>query len=276
MDSWHLSFPADGRVALLPDEPLRRQALHRLAAVVRDRALLFCLVDDHVHLVARGERAEGGRLARAALLSLRTLAPRLEPAHIRPVDGRSHLLHLVRYCLLQPQHHGLAGHPALYTGSCFLDLVGARRLPGLRLPLSEALPRLRGRELLAIVGLTEERLLPIDDELLRGLGLTRLVEAAAATLAVGPVLAGKQPAVVAARAAVIALSTARTTELAWALGISTESVRQHRARPVEPKLLRAVRMRLAVEQRVAEAAGLVGEEEEAYRVGTPPRAGEGQ
>jgi hypothetical protein len=38
MDSWHLTFPADGRVALLPDEPLRRQALHRLAAVVRDRA----------------------------------------------------------------------------------------------------------------------------------------------------------------------------------------------------------------------------------------------
>lgn len=272
MDTWHLTFPADGRFALFPDESLRRQALHRLGAVVRDRALLFCLVDDHVHLVVRAERIEAGRLARAVLLTLRTLAPRLEPAHVRPVQDRSHLLTLVRYCLQQPQHHGLAGHPALFTGSCFLDLVGARRVPGLRLPLTETLPRLRGRELLAHVGLPEARLLPIEDDLLRGLGLSRLVEAAAAALAVGPAITGKQPPVIAARAAVIALSAARTAELAWALGISGESVRQHRERPVDAKLLRTVRLRLAVEQRVAEAAGLVGDEADSYKTGPAPAA----
>ncbi len=29
------------------------------------------------------------------------------------------------YLLRQPSHHDLQVHPALWTGSCFLDLVGA-------------------------------------------------------------------------------------------------------------------------------------------------------
>jgi hypothetical protein len=36
----------------------------------------------------------------------------------------------VTYLLKQPVKHGLDVHPALWTGSCFLDLIGARLIPG--------------------------------------------------------------------------------------------------------------------------------------------------
>jgi hypothetical protein len=77
----------------------------------------------------------------------------VEPARVREVDTRAHLEWLVRYVLTQGPHHGVAGHPALASGSCFQDLVAARRVDGLRLRIAEALPRLRRRTLYEAVGL---------------------------------------------------------------------------------------------------------------------------
>lgn len=120
--------------------------------------MLFCIVDDHLHVVLLCEAQQAGVLSRELLLALRPLTgPNLAPAFVRPVEGRGHLEWLVRYVLEQPTKHGLPGHPALWPGSCFPDLVGARRLPGLslRLRLSEALPRFRLRTRAAPDGAVE-------------------------------------------------------------------------------------------------------------------------
>ncbi len=271
MQSWHLTFPARGRLALFPTEALRRQALHRLAPTVTDRALLFCLVDDHVHLVLRAERAEAGRIGQAVLFALRAVAPHLQRAHIRPVEGRSHLLWRVRYCLQQPSHHGLQTHPALYSGSCLPDLLGARLLPGLRLCLHEELPRLRAGELLSHVGLSEvglseDPLVEPDEAELRGVGFHSLMEVSAAALALDLPLAGHGPLAVAARIAVVQLSGASNKSLGAELQVSRETLRRYRLTDVQPGLQRAIGRQLALRQRMAESAGLVRDEPVVYRL----------
>lgn len=259
MQSYHLTYASDGRLALLPDEALRRQALHALARTVGDRVVLFCLVDDHIHVVLLCEAERVGLLSRALLLALRPLTgPGLAPAFVRPVEGRGHLEWLFRYVLEQPSKHGLPGHPALWPGSCFPDLVGARRLPGLSLRhrLSEVLPRLRLRSAYGHVGLAPERLQPLDPDTLRGLGIRRLVDAASAALAADPALAGNSELVVGARVTVAHLAAAwPTSELAWALDITPQAARRLRTRAAPEGAVEAVRLRLALEERVRAAAG---------------------
>lgn len=259
MQSYHLTFASDGRQALLPDEGLRRQALHTLARTVGDRVVLFCIVDDHVHVVLLCEAERVGVLSRALLLALRPLTgPALAPAFVRPVEGRGHLEWLVRYVIEQPAKHGLPGHPALWPGSCFPDLVGARRLPGLSLGLrlGQVLPRFRLRKVYEYAGLAPEPLQPIDPYTQRGLGIRRLVDAASAALAADPALKGHSDLVVGARITIAHLATAwPTAELAWALDITPQAARRLRTRPVDEADLRAVRLRLALEERVRAPVG---------------------
>ena len=56
----------------------------------------------------------------------------MAPAHVSPVNDRGHLASLVRYVLDQTTHHELqnVAHPALWRGSSFADIVGARIRPG--------------------------------------------------------------------------------------------------------------------------------------------------
>lgn len=271
---WHLTLSAEGRHALFPSEERRRAAVRALSRVAADRLLLFCVVDDHVHLVVQGERAAAGLLARALSRSLQPIsAGGLQPAHIREVSGRSHLEGLVRYLLTQPARHGLDVRPALWSGSCFADLVGARHVaPGLGARLSEALPRYRLRAAYAAVGLPEAPLVPATDAELRAAGATALVRAAGSVLAVGPALLGKAaPVVLARRAAVILASTAgiHTEEIAWALGQPPRSVRRLAEVPVPPAVLAALRLRLALEAAAAASAAppLVSESEVEWSAG---------
>ena len=251
MPLWHLTWSARGRLALFPSEPARRAALRTIARVAGPQVLLFGLADDHVHLVA----TQAGPLARAVLLALRPLSDStLDPAHVRPVEDRAHLAWLVTYLLGQPEKHGLPTHPALWTGSCFPDLVGARRLfPGLAGRLAEQLPRFRLREAFAHLGLSVEPLMPADDTAVRIAGATRIVAAAGSALAAGPDLSGKAAErVLARRAATIVAAQAglATAELAWALGQPPRSVRRLAEDAVEPALLSAVRLRISLEDRV--------------------------
>jgi len=154
--------------------------------------------------------------------------------------------------LEQPTKHGLPGHPALWPGSCFPDLVGARRLPGLslRLRLSEALPRFRLRSAYAHVGLAPAPLQPLDDDTQRGLGIRRLVDAASAALAADPALIGNTDPVVGTRITVAQLASAwPTSELAWALDITPQAARRLRTRAAPDGAVEAVRLRLALEER---------------------------
>ena len=253
MQTFHLTYASDGRQALLPEPALQRQALQALARAVAEQVVLFCIVDDHVHVVLLCQDERVGTLSRALLLALRPLTgPGLAPAFVRPVEGRGHLEWLVRYVLEQPSKHGLPGHPALWPGSCFPDLVGARRLPGLSLGLrlGQVLPRFRLRTAYAHVGLAPAPLQPVDPDTLRGLGIRRIVDAASAALAADPALRGNSDRVVSTRVTIAHLATAwPTSELAWALDITPQAARRLRTREVPEGAMEAVRLRLALEER---------------------------
>jgi hypothetical protein len=251
----HITIPVRGRRALTRDETERRTLVRTLAATGGPRLLLFGLVDDHFHAAARTNRP--GYLARDLRKVLRNRRPDLElkPSHLEPVGTRSYLRWLVDYILRQPAKHGLFVHPALWTGSCFQDLVGARLLPGYDpRGLLEELPRFRLRQAYEIVGLSPVKLAPVDDEALRRAGAARLVELAAGVYAVGPELkgGGRAREIIEARAlAARAGYTAGlpTSEMARYLGLQARTIRHLARRSDNDRGLDALRRRLALEER---------------------------
>jgi hypothetical protein len=251
MGIWHLTFATDGRLPLFTDEGAIRRAVLALGAVAADEILLFAIVDDHLHLVVRCDVARRGRIECAVSLALRPLvsAPVGTP-NVRPVLTRSHLRWLVTYLLTQARHHGLAAHPALATGACFQDLVGARVVHGISArPLREALPRLRCTELCEIVEVRPP--VRLGDDAIRSLGLGRLLQVASATLAAPPELAGRTALVVEARrlaAELACMVRVSRTEVCWALGLTRQGLHKLAGRPAAPAALAALRMRLALEE----------------------------
>jgi hypothetical protein len=263
MTCWHLTYPADGRFPLFPDESSRRRAVRALARVAGQKMVLFCIVDEHVHVVllTTGKK-EASRLGVGILFALRPLAStHMEPPYPRPVTTRSHLNWLLRYVLTQPTHHGLQVSPVLWSGSCFQDLSGARVLDGLKLRIAEAIPRLQSREVLSIVGLPAgQELRPATNTELREAGAARVVAAVASALGVGPELAGNTPAIVRARRAAIAVcdqAGIARTEACWALGLSPRTARNLATKPGDPAASRAARVRLRLEL-VATSPGAQG------------------
>jgi hypothetical protein len=214
----------------------------------------FSIVDEHVHVAVTASAARSGHLARTILLALRPYAAaRLDPAHLRPVETRRHLEWLVQYILDQPRRHDLPVHPALWSGSCFADLVGARLVPGLKIHIRQVLPRFRLRTAFEAVGLVAARLVPSPDEEVRRVGASVLTETAAAALCVVHPLRGKTARTTLARAACCQI--ARTAgianaEVAHALDITRQGVSQLAGRTIDRRILRVVRMRLALRQRV--------------------------
>jgi len=273
----HVSIAARGRAVIAPDEADRRRVVRGLAHRHGERLLLFSLVDDHLHAVLAALRA---RLAvRGLRETLRaTGATPLEPAFVRPVETRRHLEWLVRYLLTQPSKHGLGVPDALWTGSSFLDLVGARRLPGFDPGLlRKHLPRLRLRDVFEAVGLEPRPLRPGSDEALERLGPRALIDLATAVHAAPPDLRGRSAEVVAARA--LAVRVARrtgvpVTTLARLLDRTPRGIRQLAERPVGPREVRALRTRLALEERVAGRRQLTIRERIADARAPEPRRGQ--
>jgi len=161
---------------------------------------------------------------------------------------------LVKYFIDQVLHHKINEHPAMWSGSCFQDLVGARRVEGLRPCFFEVLPRLRLDEVCQMAGLPRGRIEPASAQQVRHAGAGRLAKAAGAALAVGPELQGKTKWVTQARRAVaqIAMQTGiGLDEVAWALDISPKAVRNLLRAHLEEEILPAVYTRLALEDVVA-------------------------
>lgn len=250
----HLTLATQGRLPLLPDDASRRAFLHVLGRLFDGRVVLFAVVDDHLHVVLVADEEERGSFARALGLALRPFAPALQPAHIKPVEERTHLRSLVRYLALQPVHHGLFEHPALATGSCIPDLVGARRIPGLRPRLFDLLPRMSVGDVLARVGLPGS-LVPPDGPKLRALGAARIVAAAGHAAGAASGLTGKGTAVVTARRVGLALAREagiHPVEIAAAMELEVDSLRKLGVASTEDVL--AARKRLALEHAVAQVA----------------------
>lgn len=116
-----------------------------IGEVAGPAAILFAVVHDHVHVVLVGEVAQMIRVKTCLSRAFNARsAVRFDPPFVREVTTRAHLLTLVRYCLTQVEHHGIAGHPAVATGSCFADLVGAEALSELVAATMCLPPGLRG------------------------------------------------------------------------------------------------------------------------------------
>ncbi len=256
MRAWHLTWSSVGRHPLAPDEVSRRQIVGAIAKVAGGEVALFCVVDDHVHVVLWCDEKRRGTLSAGLTLAVRTLCKvEVEAPFVRTVRDRAHLEWLADvYILRQPWKHGLDAHPALWTGSCFADLAGARLIPGLELCIGSALPRWRHRRAYNAVFLPEVELIPVSEERIRAFGATRLASAAANAVGADVGLAGNAAAVVLARRATARLAKSAgipNSEVAHSLGLHPVAAARLRNREVDEPVLRAVRMRLALEDAAA-------------------------
>lgn len=264
MATWHLTWATELREVIFSSEDSRRFALRALLRVAGERTVLFNIVDDHIHLVVKAESAEVGRLGAAVLFAMRPLSPvRIDPARVREVEGRAHLERLVHYVLDQSTHHGLDVHPALWSGSCFADLIGARVLPGFSNRLGSLLPRFRLRTAYSAVRLSRDQPLePLTGAAVRSLGACRLRDAASAAVAAPGPLLGSEDHVLDARAAVVIIGLSEgfsTSELSFALGLPLRNVQRLAHRGVDERILRATRLRLALEEAIAKPPLMTGE-----------------
>lgn len=254
MEVWHLTFSTDGRFPLFTDEEMRRRAIRKLGFIAGGELLLYCIVDDHLHLVLLCAAGRKGRICSALLRSFRLMgAEKALPAHQRPVENRSHLNWLLRYTVQQVSHHGVDAHPATWSGSCFQDLVGARVLTGFRPRIKQLLPRLNTLAVMEMVGLPSRPIVPAGEDVLRLAGVEGLVEAAGNALAVGPELRGKTAPVVAAKRAVAqaaALASLPSSDVARALGMPQRGVGFLRLGPAEAAIQKAMRIRISLHRAI--------------------------
>ncbi len=252
---WQIRLSTDDRHPMFPREPERREAVRVLAHTAGRETALFGIVDDHIHVVLYCERPMVTWRARSLCRVMRNRAVvELAPSYISPVKSRRHMATLVGYILNQPRHHGLAVHPALWTGSCFPDRIGARALPGLDLQLCRALPRLQTREICREVGLELGDLRPLDLDEVRSLGAARILSASSAVLAVGPGLERGDRSCHLVRALTAQTGLAANlpvSELGWVLGCTRRHVSRLDLAPIAELQLRCVRVRLALEEAVS-------------------------
>lgn len=259
MRIWHLRFSSDGRHALFRLERVRRLAIHVVVKHIRKWVICFGIVDDHLHVVVLCSRERAGKISRAVVLGLRPLAGlEFEPSYIKPVESRAHLLRLVGYCIEQPVKHGLDVHPALWSGSCFSDIVGARVIDGLELRLGEVLPRYRAADAWRSAGLPAAGIAPMSDAAIFGAGLPALVAASAFAAGAPDELERRTRVETQARAAAVVLGRQagfRVGDLARAMGVSPESVRKLGSHPIDERVLHAVRLRMGIEAQLGGRSG---------------------
>ena len=254
MNLSHLTWATEGRLPFFPNPSLRCQAVRKLAACGQGELAAYCIVDEHVHAVLRGDSALVSKRARAITRGLRGLsAIPMDAARIRPISDRRHAENVFRYVLTQPQRHGLPTHAALWSGSCLPDLVGARRFGDLQLCWREVWPRLGPADSLAAVGLPSQLLEPVSIERVAQNGAHRLVEAVAASLCIPLPLVGRLPEVVLAKrtACTLAREAALPLQLVAETGGFSQRSAQRLANQAVPQGIRlTVRTRLALEDRV--------------------------
>jgi hypothetical protein len=259
---WHVTIAAEGRCTLFEGEGALRVGVRTLVRVAPG-CLLFGVVDDHVHVVSRGDRAQVAHAASAISRALAHAgAPPLQRAHLREVGGRAHLESLVGYLARQPVKHGLRVRPATHAGSCVQDLGGARWLAGFdRRRIADALPRFDAfGAALAAIGWRGNALTELDDTYLRQRTADELWETVSAAACVDPADRTRGREALAARVAYVHLVRAgghgREAGCA-AVELPARTWTRLAATAPEPALLSAVRKRLhleAAERKAAAAA----------------------
>lgn len=225
-----------------------------LASTALESLILFAVADEHIRAVLRA--AKVGLVARDLRQTLRRLRPDLEfkPAHLEPVVSDAHMWRLVRYELGQTKRHDLGSHPAIATGSCFPDLVGARLLPGYEpTRVVTELPAFRLGRAYTMVGLEAVPLVEPRDDVLHWIGVGRLAELSASVFSLPADLRGRSAAFTRARALAARLAAQvdlRLSDLADVLGVTRQSVWELARTRVDERAESALRRRWALEDRV--------------------------
>ncbi len=252
MQIWHLGLSSEGRHPLFPSERERRAAVALVVRRAGPYLITFGIVDDHLHVVVVCDRRTAGKLLRALQLGLRSISRTgFEPPYIKPVSSRAHLIRLVEYTIEQPAKHGLDEHPALWSGSAFADIVGARAVCHTRIP--HVLPRYRLADAWTAAGLPPGGVAPSRVAQLRGIGSDALTAAAAFAVNAPPALSRRTAEVTRARALVVSLGKEagfHTRDLTDALDVTRESVRKLSQRPDDGPGRAAVLLRLGIEREV--------------------------
>jgi hypothetical protein len=218
---------------------------------------LFSLVDEHAHLVLVGTAERTRRLRQAIRQSLEPLTDSpIVSSWAERVADRKHMLRLIRYFLEQVIHHELLNaQPALWHGSCFLDLIEARHIEGLELQLEVIIPRKTAKGVAcSAVGLPGTGVDPLGRKAIREMGFKRIVEASFAAVGSTPDLKGKSNIAVCARRLAAQMGHIvgyAKEELVWALGVKRQSINAMLRRPVPGQMLQVVARRLALEVTVA-------------------------
>jgi hypothetical protein len=116
--------------------------------------LAFRVVDTHVHVLVRCDRAVAGSFAHATEVALRAtlrLPIPFEPARIRPVLDQPHLYRAFGYVLRQEIRHGTSMDP-VHDGSSLPELLGLRVVDDLVAQrVAASLPRLDARSLVSLL-----------------------------------------------------------------------------------------------------------------------------
>ena len=238
---WHVTIATEGRFALDSTLPL-------VAAVIRVcRALiLFAVVDDHVHVVLYGDRAAVGAVVSGLSRALAALVNcELQPARICPVEGRDHLRRLVGYLAGQPAKHGISW----WEGSCLLDLLGARQIGFDPARIAAELPR-ESVQALALrgAGFEFDAMSPASDALVRDHGPVRGYRSALAVVGLTDrATRSRQRAAIDHAWRKLCDEVGFRTDARDAAGIRERSWQQAAADGADPRLVDAIRRRIAFE-----------------------------
>lgn len=247
---YHVTIAVKGRFQAFLDEAGLRRAARTVARIAGERLLAWALPGNHCHFILTGTRPEVGCLVRDLRLAFRGLGVVLVDPHYREIGDSTDLEYVVGYQLRQARKHQSCARPALFSGCCFVDLVGARILDGwdagrLFAYLPHYTPE-RHLHHVGAVGLPR----PLGDAELRAVGAVKIGEAAAAALAGPWPLAGNSSVEVAARRAAAALCESvgiSRRDVAYALGVTSQGVGKLVGAPRNPRLESAVRVRLGLE-----------------------------
>lgn len=256
---WHLILTSEGRITLFTNEEKLRQAVLKLGKTAASHLISFCVVDDHIHLVLYCSRQCVGRLSQALQIALSPIgSSKFSPGYIVPVKKRTHLNRLILYTVNQPQRHGLKEHPALYSGSCFLDLAGARFIGVLGCPITSVLPRFNMADLYSELNLRIHTLTPADDGQVKDAGLGAIIRAAGAVFAAAPALTDQSEQTVKAHRVAVRLARSvgfTASQISCHLQRSTRSIFRVNHQQIPEEALTAVRRRLALEKLVVSGNG---------------------
>lgn len=260
----HVTFEIKGRFQAFQGEAELRRAARLIGRVCGERLLAWALPGDHFHSLLDGSRAQAGCTGRDVRLAFRGLGTVLLEPHYREVTSRRDLENVVAYLLRQPRKHESCEKPALFSGGCFPDLVGARILDGWNPDrLLSHLPRFDPAGHLHEVAASAMPKPATDDDI-RAIGAAGLASAAAAALGVAYPFCGNEAPVVAARRAAAGLGAAAgipRSEIAFAVGVTGQAAGRMARAPRNARVEGAVRVWLGLEvvaTRIERAASGIG------------------